>query len=216
MPTRLALLIRKEIAMQLLLRQRKSLWGFVASAFCAVFFSADTAIAQTYNQIRFVIGTGGADLRGDCQATATLKATNGSTLKTITLYSGSGSGWPNNSTNTVTANLSPALSRSQIASIEITQIEHNGFTETESMQGLAEMLSKELRGPVVDETGIKGEYDLVLTWGLDAGLGAASEETTAESVAIALQRETGLILKKQKAVVDFLVVDHVEKVPTEN
>jgi hypothetical protein len=83
--------------MQLLLRQRKSLWGFVASAFCAVFFSADTAIAQTYNQIRFVIGTGGADLRGDCQATATLKATNGSTLKTITLYSGSGSGWPNNS-----------------------------------------------------------------------------------------------------------------------
>jgi uncharacterized protein (TIGR03435 family) len=86
----------------------------------------------------------------------------------------------------------------------------------QTMQGLATLLSYELHAPVVDGTGINGEYDLVLTWGLDASSGAATDELVAESVAIALRREAGLILKKQKASVDFLVIDQVEKVPAEN
>jgi pimeloyl-ACP methyl ester carboxylesterase len=101
-------------------------------AACAFLLNAAASHAQTFNQIQFVIVTGGADLRSDCSATATLKAANGAALQTITLYGGSGSGFANNTTHTVTANLSPALSRSQIASIEITQIEHNGFGETDN------------------------------------------------------------------------------------
>jgi len=42
--------------------------------------------------------------------------------------------------------------------------------KSQTMQGLASLLSYELHAPVTDETGIKGEYDLVLSWGLDAGL----------------------------------------------
>jgi uncharacterized protein (TIGR03435 family) len=87
--------------------------------------------------------------------------------------------------------------------------------KNQTMQGLANLLSSELHAPVVDETGIKGEYDLVLSWG-DASVGAPGGEPVAESVAIALRRDSGLILKKQKALVDFLVIDHVEKAPTEN
>ena len=86
--------------------------------------------------------------------------------------------------------------------------------KNETMQGLGALLSSELHTPVVDGTGIKGEYDLVLNWRLDASSRAAAEEDPlAESIAIALRRETGLILKKQKASVDFLVVDHVERAP---
>jgi pimeloyl-ACP methyl ester carboxylesterase len=109
-------------------------WGalIVACVAAATFLPADAAVAQSFNQIQFVIGTGGADLRGDSAATATLKAANGSTLQTITLYNGSGSGWSNSSSHTVTAKLSPALSRSQIASIEIKQIEHNSGFETDN------------------------------------------------------------------------------------
>jgi uncharacterized protein (TIGR03435 family) len=77
--------------------------------------------------------------------------------------------------------------------------------KAQTMQGLASLLSNDMRAPVADQTGIKGEYDLLLTWGLDD-----------ESVATALERETGLLLKKRKALLDFLVVDHAEKTPVEN
>jgi uncharacterized protein (TIGR03435 family) len=87
--------------------------------------------------------------------------------------------------------------------------------KNETMQGLVGLLSIELHAPVFDQTGIKGEYDVVLSWGLNGiTTGAASE--SADSIAVALQRETGLILKKQKAPRDFLVVDHVERMPVEN
>jgi uncharacterized protein (TIGR03435 family) len=77
--------------------------------------------------------------------------------------------------------------------------------KAQTMQGLANMLSNELRAPVADQTGIKGQYDLLLTWGSDD-----------DSVATALERETGLVLKKRKAILDFLVVDHIEKTPAAN
>ena len=48
--------------------------------------------AQTFNQIKFVIGTGSDDLRGDSSATAALMASNGTTLQTITLKSQNASG----------------------------------------------------------------------------------------------------------------------------
>ena len=86
--------------------------------------------AQTFNQIGFVIGTGSDDLRGDSSATAALVASNGTTLQTITLKSQNASAWNNNSTNTVTASLSPALTQAQISHIVITLTSHNGFAES--------------------------------------------------------------------------------------
>jgi phosphoribosylformimino-5-aminoimidazole carboxamide ribonucleotide (ProFAR) isomerase len=113
-------------------RKSRAAVKFFSALFVLLGLSVSAATAQTYNQIRFVIGTGGADLRNNCVATATLKAPNGSVLQAITLYNGSGSGWPNNSTNTVTATLSPARKASDIGTIVITQIEHNGFGQTDN------------------------------------------------------------------------------------
>jgi hypothetical protein len=68
-----------------------------------------------------------------------------------------------------------------------------------TMQGLAELLSYEMYGPVVDQTGIKGEYDVVLNWTLDAGADKGSDQPVAGSVAAALQQETGLIFEKAES-----------------
>jgi uncharacterized protein (TIGR03435 family) len=65
---------------------------------------------------------------------------------------------------------------------------------------------------VVDETGLKGHYDFVLsgvTMG-SAGVNAsASDETT--SIFTALREQLGLKLESRKAPVEILVIDHVER-----
>ena len=53
-------------------------------------------------------------------------------MQTIHLYDGKGSGWFNNSTNTVTAMLNPPLKPSDIGRIVITQIEHKSGAETDN------------------------------------------------------------------------------------
>ena len=40
---------------------------------CLISAAGAPATAQTFNQIQLTIATGGADLRGDCEATATLE-----------------------------------------------------------------------------------------------------------------------------------------------
>jgi len=107
--------------------------------------------AQTFDQMEFVIGTGGDDLRGDSSATATLLAPNGSTLQVITLKSQSQPGWNNNTSHTVTAALSPALAASNIAHIVITLTSHNGFAETDdnwNVQSVVITLSNSGAGPM--------------------------------------------------------------------
>ena len=47
------------------------------------------------------------------------------------------------------------------------------------------------------QTEIQGEYDLALSWKLDAiSSDAAADQLVADSVEVALRKETGLILKK--------------------
>lgn len=64
--------------------------------------------------------------------------------------------------------------------------------------------------PVLDKTGIAGVYDISLD---------IKPEPGADAFAVwqrALQEQLGLKLESQKAPVEILIVDHVEKVPTEN
>ena len=130
-------------------------FAFLLSSFVLL---AALGQAQTFNQIKFVIGTGGDDLRGDSSATAALLAPNGTTLQTITLKSQNASGWNNNSTNTVTAPLLPALTQAQIARIVITLTSHNGFAESNdqwNVQSVAVSLSNNGIGsiPLVNGSG---------------------------------------------------------------
>lgn len=86
--------------------------------------------------------------------------------------------------------------------------------------------------PITDRTGISGRFDfqlvipapsprlpaqLTLQPGQDAPAGAASDPgVTAGSVSSALEKQLGLKLKAVKTSLDFIVVDHVERVPTDN
>jgi len=86
-----------------------------------------------------------------------------------------------------------------------------------SASDLAAQLSRQLGSVVVDKTGLGGNYDFKLNWTSDAGQkpdAPASEASTA-SLLTALQEQLGLKLEPQKAPMEVLVIDHVEK-PTEN
>jgi uncharacterized protein (TIGR03435 family) len=82
------------------------------------------------------------------------------------------------------------------------------------LDSLAYMLSGRLSRTVVDKTGLKGKYDLSLTWSPDDGSTAASD-SSAPSLFTALQEQLGLKLQPAKGPVETLVVDHVE-MPSEN
>ena len=78
-------------------------------------------------------------------------------------------------------------------------------------------LADHLSGPlyqlgrqVVDRTGLKGNYDFTLEWA------ASDSDAPGQSLFTALQEQLGLKLEAQRSSVDVLVVDSMEKAPTEN
>jgi len=96
-----------------------------------------------------------------------------------------------------------------------------------SMARLAEVLSGRLGRPVLDQTGIKGVFDLKLAWTPDQSLarnpGEGKESAAVESASdasgvsifTALQEQLGLKLEARKVPGEILVIDHIER-PSEN
>jgi len=82
------------------------------------------------------------------------------------------------------------------------------------LDNLARTLSSRVSRTIVDKTGLKGNYDLSLTWSPDEGSAAASD-SSAPSLFTALQEQLGLRLQPSKGPVETLVVDHIE-MPSEN
>jgi uncharacterized protein (TIGR03435 family) len=72
-----------------------------------------------------------------------------------------------------------------------------------SIHHIVDALSRAVRAPVVDRTGLTGLYDFILTWEPD-------EEVTGP-----LQQQLGLRLESQKVPVEYLNIVSAEK-PTEN
>jgi uncharacterized protein (TIGR03435 family) len=95
----------------------------------------------------------------------------------------------------------------------------------ETMERFAGFLAGQLSRPVTDSTGLKGKYDILLTWASDgAGMAPAAASdvgtpaSTPEPLPTLMQAVQGLGLKleQKKGAVDMLVIDHMEKTPTEN
>jgi uncharacterized protein (TIGR03435 family) len=86
-----------------------------------------------------------------------------------------------------------------------------------SMKELADYLARRLGSAVIDGTGADGVYTFELHWTLDDQLSGAVDRGAAEFAAIQDAISTlGLHLQAQKVPVEMVVVDHVERVPTEN
>jgi len=107
-------------------------------------------------------------------------------------------------------------------------------------QDLATRLTTQLNRPVIDATGLKGKYDITLSFsteglsGPGAGIGLpppppppgggaagpagvlVPEGESAPDLFAAVQSQLGLKLESKKGPVEMIIVDHVEKTPTEN
>ena len=85
---------------------------------------------------------------------------------------------------------------------------------------LAEQLANSLGRPVVDETGIKGRFNITLQWapydGAAAKLGGtemsgAVLDSPGPSLFTAIQEQLGLKLEPRKGPVQVLIIDHIER-----
>jgi uncharacterized protein (TIGR03435 family) len=91
-----------------------------------------------------------------------------------------------------------------------------------SMVQLAHGLKDWVDRPILDKTGLTGNYDFKLDFsfvglgGLLGRVAPAEEPTGAPSLFSALQDQLGLKLEPKKDPIDFLVVDHANQTPTEN
>jgi uncharacterized protein (TIGR03435 family) len=84
---------------------------------------------------------------------------------------------------------------------------------SETMEHFASTLSGQLSAPVTNATGLTGMYDFTVKW-LPGNL--RPDDDPGLSLESALPQQLGLMLKKTRGLVDIMVVDHVNKVPTEN
>jgi uncharacterized protein (TIGR03435 family) len=106
------------------------------------------------------------------------------------------------------------------------------------VSALTEMLGNQLGYPVTDATGLKANYDFTLDFapdGLNGPMGmlpppppdhdgtgaggppmASAPEIGGPTIFTALQEQLGLKLEQRKGPMDLLVIDRLEKVPTEN
>ena len=85
-----------------------------------------------------------------------------------------------------------------------------------TMAPFADRLSQFVDLPVVDKTDLKGSYDFTLEWTPEESQPASTDSPSGPSVFTALQEQLGLRLQSQKLAVGIIVVDHAERVPTEN
>jgi uncharacterized protein (TIGR03435 family) len=109
-------------------------------------------------------------------------------------------------------------------------------SQKETMAQFSEWLANQLDRPVVDQTGLTANYGVTLEYapesaggrgpmgmalpplpsGGEGGMPPEADSQAAPSLFTALQEQLGLKLEQKKGPVDLLVVDHLEKTPTEN
>jgi uncharacterized protein (TIGR03435 family) len=80
-----------------------------------------------------------------------------------------------------------------------------------SMGAFTTPLSMVTHRHVIDQTGISGTYDITLKFAPEE-----STDSTMPFIYTALQEQLGLKLVSQKVPVKMLVIDHVDRLPTEN
>lgn len=114
----------------------------------------------------------------------------------------------------------PKMETSKGSPDGLPRINGNGTQTTMSLQmknvsmgDVAQQLQGALDRPVVDQTGLKGKYDLSLNWLRADAAPAAAEgaDSALPGIFTALQEQAGLKVEPTKGEVDVLVVEHVER-----
>jgi uncharacterized protein (TIGR03435 family) len=86
------------------------------------------------------------------------------------------------------------------------------------IDNLVQLLAGQTGAPVVDATGLKGEYDYTLSWiPTPPGTGPSDSANDAgPDLFAALREQLGLQLEHAKGQVEILVIDHANKTPVAN
>jgi uncharacterized protein (TIGR03435 family) len=86
-----------------------------------------------------------------------------------------------------------------------------------TMENLADRLTVSMSRPGIDATALKGKYDFAITYAPDSVNGAAAPDVDAlPDIFAAIQSQLGLRLEPKKGPVEMIVIDRIEKTPTEN
>jgi uncharacterized protein (TIGR03435 family) len=83
-----------------------------------------------------------------------------------------------------------------------------------TVSDFAERMAGFLGGPIQNETGLNGKYDILLYWVTESS--SQLEDGAGPTLSSAVQSQLGLKLEPSKTDVSVLVVDHADKAPTEN
>jgi uncharacterized protein (TIGR03435 family) len=90
---------------------------------------------------------------------------------------------------------------------------------TQTMRQVASILSDTVQRPVVDRTGLEGNFSALVTYRPDSvsvtGADQPASDPNATSIFTALQEQLGLRLESTRGPVEILVIDHIER-PTED
>ncbi len=96
----------------------------------------------------------------------------------------------------------------------------------QSLSDLAAFLEGELARPVLDKTGLTGKYDFNLAYSRDGlrQIGPPGDPTASQAESPsgglnllgAVQQQLGLKLESARAAIDILILDLIDKTPTEN
>jgi uncharacterized protein (TIGR03435 family) len=107
---------------------------------------------------------------------------------------------------------------------------HGGLKGVMTMATLASNLSGQGYGPVQDATGLTGKYGIDLAWTPDKTFEPGAGDATASAATppgagipapeanlfTALRESLGLKLERRKVQIQFVVIDHIERIPTGN
>jgi uncharacterized protein (TIGR03435 family) len=110
------------------------------------------------------------------------------------------------------ANGFPLLSRGKGLSMAIMGNRAALHSGGGTMAEVAAQVSNQIRQPVTDATGLNGKYEIAMSW----VPGEPAADDPGPSIFQALQEQLGLKLESKKGMIDIMVVDHIEKMPTEN
>jgi uncharacterized protein (TIGR03435 family) len=95
--------------------------------------------------------------------------------------------------------------------------------KNESLSDIAKLLGRLAGTPVIDQTGLTGKYDFHLEFARKRPVGPGPDGAPAPPLADvgpnlmdAVEGQLGLNMETAKIPIDMIVIDHLEKVPTEN
>jgi len=85
-----------------------------------------------------------------------------------------------------------------------------------SLARFTEYLSRQFEQPVLDKTGLQGDFSFTLHWIPDVNPPVSRLDVFGPAGIQAIEDQLGLRMEATRSPIEVLVIDHIERIPTEN